>query len=137
MGNSVRDPFGWEDLGGPIAGRVRTGRLCKANGPIKRAAKTDGRRTLISRFRRLREEADWWACRDLANELLMLDLPQHERSEALFALGYAQENLGNKHQAIVAYRKALNVEADHEKAARRLARLEKADYRSLASPRQR
>jgi tetratricopeptide (TPR) repeat protein len=63
-------------------------------------------------------------CRDLATELLSLDLPSEDRAEALFALGYAQEKLGNRGQAIADYRQALSANADHGKSIRGLARLE-------------
>jgi predicted TPR repeat methyltransferase len=79
----------------------------------------------MSRFRSLRAKQDWWTCRDLATELLMLDLPADERAEALFALGYAQEKLGNQREAIVAYRRSLRADAEHQKSARSLARLER------------
>jgi tetratricopeptide (TPR) repeat protein len=83
----------------------------------------DPKRTIISRFGRLRAKQDWWSCRDLATELLMLDLPTDERAEALFALGYAQEKLGNEREAIVAYRRSLRADAEHQKSVRSLARL--------------
>jgi len=87
--------------------------------------RTDKKRTIIGRFSRLRDKEDWWTCRDLATELLMLDLPSKERAEALFALGYAQEKLGNEGRAIVAYRESLNANAEHSKSIRSLARLER------------
>ena len=132
MGHGVRDPFGSEDLGRPTAATFCRAVLCKSHGPRGRTAKTETKRTIISRFSRLRQEADWWTCRDLATELLTLDLPPNERAEALFALGFAQEKLGNAQQAIVAYMQSLKVDAENAKAARRIARLESAAAWRLA-----
>ena len=121
----VHDPFGWEELGGPSAPRTNAEALRKSHGPRKRAVTADTKRTIIARFSRLRGKADWWMCRDLATELLALDLPSKDRAEALFALGYAQEKLGNQGQAIAAYRQSLSANADHDKSVRGLARLER------------
>jgi hypothetical protein len=113
----VRDPFGWDDLGASPATNDLRAVSCKAHGPRRRVRKTEAKATIISRFAGLRQRAEWWTCRDLANELLTLDLPQNERAEALFALGYAQEKLGNERQAIIAYRESLKSRSRQRKSS--------------------
>jgi hypothetical protein len=98
--------------------------MSKSHGPRKRPPRAEAKQVIIGRFSGLRERNDWWACRDLATELLTLDLSQIERAEALFALGYAQEKLGNKREAIVAYKHSLKIDVHNGKSVRGLARLE-------------
>lgn len=124
VGRGVRDPFGWADLGGQTTTGSRGDQLCRAHGPRKRAPGAEGKGVIIRRYSTLRKREDWWVCRDLVAELLTLDLPPIERAEALFALGYAQEKLDNRREAIVAYMQSLETDADNGKSVRGLARLE-------------
>ena len=78
---------------------------------------------MISRYGRSRKNGDWWTCRDLATALLSLDQSGEEEAEAFFALGFAQEKLGNKREAELAYWKAIGVNVNHGKSQRSLARL--------------
>jgi len=63
---------------------------------------------------------DWSSCRDIAHRLLTKDLSEDERSEALFALGFAQEKLENVEEAKHSYKAALGFNPHHEAVLKHL-----------------
>ncbi len=121
------DPFGYEDMGGtgakgPAGARRRRDRAGNAEDERNDA--------LTRRYRKLAKDNDWWSCRDIAHELLTKRLRSDERGEALYALGFAQEMLGNLVQAKQCYHDALRTSPDHAKALRRLGRIGTSKSRS-------
>ena len=114
------DPFGYEEMGGPATKRSRdVGRTRRNVDRVENEQKDVLRR----RYRKRAKDGDWWTCRDIAHELLTNRLRADERTEALYALGFAQEMLENGEEARQCYNHALQINPHHGKALRRLRRL--------------
>lgn len=79
--------------------------------------------TLQQQYRTAAWAGDWPTCRDVAAQMRGLERDNAAAAEAVYALGFALEMLGERAQAATQYETAIVIGRDHVKARRRLATL--------------